>query len=313
MLVAGPNLTTDRTLTLDELRPGEVVRFSSARIIPGGKGVNLARVAAALDHRTTLIALAPGRTGRAVVELICDEGLEVVAVPTEGEVRAASLIIERDGRVTVLNEPGPPITAAHWDTYEKRVADRLEGHGYLICTGSTPPGSPPDSYGRLVSLARRNSVRVVVDAAGDSLAAALEAGPDLVTPNLAEAEELVHGSGEHAVDLRGSEIRERGLDSAKELVHRGASAAAVTAGGEGVGIASGSRAWWLDAPPVEVRNPIGAGDSFLAGLVSALEDGIVLTDALKNGLAAAGASVETELPGSVDPKRVRELLRLMHL
>jgi 1-phosphofructokinase family hexose kinase len=311
MFVAGPNLTTDRILTIDELRPGEVLRFNSARVIPGGKGVNLARVAAALRRHATLVAFAPGRTGRAVVELIREEGLDVVDVPTDGEVRAASLIVETNGRITVLNEPGPRITPERWAAYESTVVRALEGHGFLICLGSAPPGSPPDAYARLVRSAREQGVRVAVDASGELLAATLQAGPDLVTPNLAEAEDVLHGRGTHAVDLRGPEVPERALTAAGQLVGRGALTAVVTAGGAGVAVATESRSWWRDAPRVEARNPIGAGDSFLAGLVGGLEAGSDLEGALRIGLAAAAASVETELPGSVDPERLRELVALM--
>ena len=45
MLIAGPNLTLDRTLTIAELRPGEVLRFEHAVTTAGGKGVNVARAA----------------------------------------------------------------------------------------------------------------------------------------------------------------------------------------------------------------------------------------------------------------------------
>jgi 1-phosphofructokinase family hexose kinase len=190
VIIAGPNLTLDRMLRIDELRPGEVLRFSEATIAPGGKGVNVARVCRTLGFPAVLVALAPGRTGRAVVELLQDEGVELDAVPTGGEARAASIVLERSGRVTVLNEPGPTIGGEDWRAFEAAVAVRLSGHRFLVCIGSTPPGSPSDAYGRLVRLARERGVSSLVDASGESLANALEAGPELVTPNLAEAAAL---------------------------------------------------------------------------------------------------------------------------
>src|SRR5687768_13817981 len=127
MLIAGPNLTIDRTLTLDQLRPGDVLRFSSAVITPGGKGVNVARTAQALGTRATLFGFAPGRTGAAVIELLADEGHDVVPVAVGGEVRSAAIVLERSGRVTVMNEPGPRLGAGDWDRFEAAVAARLEG------------------------------------------------------------------------------------------------------------------------------------------------------------------------------------------
>jgi 1-phosphofructokinase family hexose kinase len=307
MLIAGPNLTTDRTLTIDELRPGEVLRFSTATITPGGKGVNVARVARALGFHATLVALAPGRTGRAVVELLADEGLEVLSVETGGEVRAASVILEESGRVTVLNEPGPAVAEREWEGYERTVETNLSGHGFLVCIGSLPPGSPPDAYARLVRLARSRGVRALVDAAGVQLAAALEAGPELATPNLAEAEGVLLGTESLPVDDRTPNVRPRALDAASELLARGAGTAVVTAGAAGVAVATASERRWVEAPHVEVRNPIGAGDSLVAGLVGTLERGGDLDRAASIGLAVAAASVETEVAGVVDPERVRAL------
>ena len=88
----------------------------------------------------------------------------------------------------MLNEPGPAVTEDEWSAYERAIEARLGAHRVLVCSGSVPPGSPPDAYGRLVALARAAGVASVVDAAGETLLRALDAAPDLVTPNLGEAE-----------------------------------------------------------------------------------------------------------------------------
>jgi 1-phosphofructokinase family hexose kinase len=307
MLIAGPNLTTDRTLRIDELRPGEVLRFSTATITPGGKGVNVARVASAMGFPAVLVALAPGRTGTAVAELLGDEGLHIVPVRTGGEVRAASVILENSGRVTVLNEPGPAVASGEWDAYERAVETNMSGHEFLVCIGSLPPASPLDAYARLVRLARSRGLRALVDASGAQLAAALEAGPDMTTPNLAEVEGMLAGTESLPVDDSSPGVRSRALDAGSELIARGAQTALVTVGAAGVAVVASSERWWVEAPHVEGRNPIGAGDSLVAGLVGALEQGPDLDEALRTGVAAAAASVETEIAGVVDPERVREL------
>jgi 1-phosphofructokinase family hexose kinase len=307
VLIAGPNLTLDRVLRIDELRPGEVLRFSDATIAPGGKGVNVARVARVMGFPAVLVATAPGRTGLAAVELLGDEGLAVAAVPVEGEVRAASIVVERSGRITVLNEPGPTITAEDWEAYEEAIDKHLAGHAWLVCIGSTSPGSPADAYGRLVRMARSRGAGTLVDAAGPVLAAALEEGPDLVTPSLAEAEGVLHGTAVQPAAERSPEEHDRAMRAAGALVERGAGSALVTVA-SGVAVEGRSGGFWVDAPAAEVRNPIGAGDSLVGGLVGSLERGEEFRAALRLGVAAAAASVETDLPGSVDATRVRALI-----
>lgn len=306
MLIAGPNLTIDRTIRLDELRPGEVLRAREAHVGPGGKGVNVARAAAALGHPAELVAFLPqGRSGDAVGAWLTDAGVAVHAVPVPGEVRSAAIMLESNGRTTVLNEPGPPAGEDAWRSYVGRVQARLAGHRVVVCSGSTPPASPADAYARIVRFAAAAGATAIVDATGPTLGEAIAAGADLVTPNLAEAEELIVGSGDHSVDSTARELEQRARACAGELVARGAGSALVTAGAGGLALAAGGEVRWLPAPRAEVRNPVGAGDALVAGLARALEDGEPLPAAVRAGMAAAAASVEELLPGRLDPARVR--------
>ena len=191
MLIAGPNLTIDRTATLPELRPGEVLRFERIVVTPGGKGLNVARAARALGVEALLVGFVPGETGRAGAGMIGREGVALRAVPCGGELRSTAIVMERGGRTTVLNEPGPRISADEWAAYEAAIADEIAGHGVLVCSGSVPPGSPVDAYARLTAVAAGAGRRCVVDAAGTTLARALAAHPDVVCPNVIEAEEAL--------------------------------------------------------------------------------------------------------------------------
>ena len=84
MLIAGPNPTIDRTLTIAELRPGEVLRFERVAITPGGKGLNVARAARALGEPAVLVSFVPGHTGRAGAAMVAAEGIELRGVPSPG-------------------------------------------------------------------------------------------------------------------------------------------------------------------------------------------------------------------------------------
>ena len=311
MLIAGPNLTIDRTLAIDELRPGEVLRFDDVAVTPGGKGVNVARVARALNAPAVLVGFTPGRTGQAAAGLLADEGLDVEAVPVGGELRSTAVVLERSGRVTVMNEPGPPLGERDWERYERAVAARLSDHAVLACSGSTPPGAPEDGYARLVLLARERGAVALVDANGPPLATALGVRPDLATPNLAEAEGLLLGRADETVEAGDpADVRQRAVVAAAGLVARGARTAIVSAGAAGAAVlVAGGEPRWHPAPRVEVRNPIGAGDALVGGLCAALERGEPLGKAVASGLATAAASVETAKAGAIDPSRPEELAR----
>jgi 1-phosphofructokinase family hexose kinase len=311
VVIAGPNLTIDRTLAIAELRPGEVLRFSRAVVTPGGKGVNVARLARSLDADAVLVGFVPGRTGAAAAGLLEDEGVSLRGVAVGGEIRSTAVVLEEGGRVTVFNEPGPSLAAGDWDRFEATVAEALSGARVLACSGSLPPGAPDDAYARLVALARARGALSIVDVAGPQLAAALAAGADVVTPNLAEAEGLLHGRADETVEAGDVAIvRSRAGAAAGELVARGAGAAVVTAAAAGAAVAWADGSQWLAAPRVAaVRNPIGAGDALVGGLAVALERGEEFASAVAFGVACGAASVETETAGVVDAGRVGEMRR----
>jgi fructose-1-phosphate kinase PfkB-like protein len=219
------------------------------------------------------------------------------------------VILERSGRVTVFNEPGPALAPGDWERFEAEVTNALEGQVVLACSGSLPPAAPLDGYARLVGLAHARGALAVVDVGGAPLDAALAAGADVVTPNLAEAEGLLHGRADETVEAGDVEVvRARGVAAARALVARGARRAVVTAAEAGAAVADGDEAWWVAASTVgEVVNPIGAGDALVGGLALALERGEQFAAAVAVGMATGAASVETDVAGVVVPSRVAEL------
>jgi 1-phosphofructokinase family hexose kinase len=309
MLIAGPNLTLDRTLTIAELRPGEVLRFEHAVTTAGGKGVNVARAALALGAPAVLVGLLPGHTGAAAAAMLAEERLSVCGIAVGGEIRSAAIVLERSGRVTVMNEPGPELRPEDWERYESAIGERVGEHDVLACSGSLPPGAPADAYARLAGLAADAGAIAIVDVTGDHLAAAVAAGAGVVTPNIAEAEGLLHGRADETVEAGDPAlVRARAEAAAAELVARGARRAVVTAAAAGAGVADGERVGWIPAPRASVRNPVGAGDALVGGLGTALERGEPFGRAVAHGVAAAAASVETERAGTLDPDRAAALL-----
>jgi 1-phosphofructokinase family hexose kinase len=305
MLVLGANLALDRTLRIARLVPGHVQRPESAVATAGGKSVNVLRAVAAHGVGATLVANLPGRAGGLLAELLHDEGHDVVPVRTAGEARTAVIILEADGRVTVLNEPGPELSPSDAAALLAALATALAagldapaaGPRVLVASGSLPPGAADDTYARVVELGHRNHRLVVVDAARDALAGALAARPDVVSPNLAEAESVLWGHPD-----------ESALDAATALRERGARAALVSAGRHGLAGADAAGAFWLPAARVGEVNPVGAGDALVGGLAVGLEAGLPLREAAAVGVATAAASVAHPLAGGVEPAVLRSLL-----
>lgn len=308
-LIASPNLTVDRTVRLARLEPGAVLRPDRAVVTAGSKGLNVARVLAALGARGVLVGFVPHDDLALARRLFGREPVDLVEVPVPGALRVASIYLEDDGRTTVLNEPGPDVGPEDWRRFEAAVDAGLGtgAHRWLGCSGSLPPGAPVDAYGRLTDIARDRGMGAVVDAARDVLAATLAYEPDLVTPNLAEAEAALGWAHGESVDELGPDVEQRTVLAARALCESGARRAVVTAGAAGAAFGDRDRIRWLSGVEVSVVNPIGAGDSLVGGLLHALEAGQDPVHAVARGLAAATASCEQALAGGVDPARVDEL------
>ncbi|MFG1922139.1 1-phosphofructokinase family hexose kinase [Cryptosporangium sp. NPDC048952] len=313
MLIGNPNLAIDRLVTLAEIVPGAVMRSRRTELSPGGKGVNVARVLRAHGVQAPLLGLLCTGDGAMLAGLLADEGANLVAVPTPGTVRQALVFRESAaGRVTVVNEPGDPVPAIAWHAYCEAAAARLSDGDLFTVSGSLPTGVPVEGYRQLVELAHAAGAVIVVDAAPAALAAALPAGPDLVTPNLEEAEATLSGAPVDVLPIPdGADVRERAEAAALSLLEAGARRAVVTAGAAGSAFATGSSAAWIPTVPVRVVSAVGAGDSFVGGLAlellaRGLDDDAWLP-AVVRGVATASASCETPLAGGVDPARAEEL------
>ena len=267
--------------------------------------MNVARALRHMNRESRVIGLAGGRTGEAVVGLLRDEGVALVAVDSPGETRSCLSVIS-DGSMTVFNESGPRIDDVVWSRYEAAVLETLGDGDLFVCSGSFQPGTPDDAAARLVAGARERGCLTVCDTSRAHLARTLAARPDVIKPNLHEALGVLGEADDEPVEA-GAGALHRARDAALRLLERGPRIVIVSAGEAGLVYATEGRAHLVEAPRVEVLNPVGAGDCLVAGVVLELARGASLGDAVASGTAMGAAGCETFAAGSVDPERVGEL------
>lgn len=306
ILIACPNLSLDRTIAVDALKRGHVHRSTASDARGGGKGVNVARALKALGLSAEVVVISAGRTGEAVMAMLGDEGLQAESVWGSGETRAC-LTVLCDRSITVFNESGPCVAPQVWTAFEAEVARRLESTTILAVSGSFPPGSPDDGAARLVRAAHEVGAFTICDTSRAQLAGALGAGPRVITPNLAEAEGVLHGDTAESVDISGDALQ-RGRRAAEQLLDEGPGAVVVTLGAAGAILATHDGTHELPGPEVVVRNPVGAGDCLVAGLAAGEIAGRGVAESTRRGCAMAAASCETFAAGVLDPSRYLELL-----
>jgi 1-phosphofructokinase family hexose kinase len=298
------NAAIDRTLAVPNFHVGRRHRAVEQTAVAGGKGVNVARALKALGRPVLATGTAGGGTGGRIIELLDEEGITNDFVRIQEESRMSTAVIDpTDGVTTEINERGPALSNAERERVVERILYLAQGAQIVVLCGSLPRGVPVELYGQLVEDLKRMNVTTVLDTEGEPLRVGTRSGPDLVTPNLIEAEELV--GHEFADD-------EDRLNGVREIVALGARDAVITYEAGCVALLGGDSAervaYRVSVEPREPLSPVGAGDAFLAGYVAGLYEGRAAEDCLRFATACGAESVRHVGAGVIDPREVERLL-----
>ncbi|MER0246734.1 1-phosphofructokinase family hexose kinase [Streptomyces sp. HSW2009] len=290
------NAALDITYRVPRLRAHHSHRVSEVIERPGGKGLNVARVLAALDHPSIATGLVGGATGAAVRDQLgAYPGVSDAFVTVAGTTRRTVGVVDAaSGDTTQLNEPGPQVTPAEWAAFAARYTELVDGVTAVALCGSLPPGVPVGAYAQLIRTARTAGVPVLLDTSGEPLRRGIAARPDVVKPN---AEELAA--------LTGSTEPVR---AARDARRRGAHAVAASLGPDGLLAVTADGAWRASPPGRIAGNPTGAGDSAVAGLLSGLAEGLPWPERLARAVALSAATVRAPVAGEFDAATYAELL-----
>ncbi|GHE32383.1 1-phosphofructokinase [Streptomyces capitiformicae] len=289
------NTALDITHRVRDLRPHTTHRVTEVTERPGGKGLNVARVLAALGHEVTVTGFVGGATGRSLQEQLARiPGVVDALVPIGGSTRRTIAVVDATGDTTQLNEPGPLIAPAEWLAFQEAYEHLLRSASAVALCGSLPPGIPVGAYAILIRTARTLAVPVLLDTSGEPLRRGLAARPDIVKPS---AEELAELTGSHEPSRATRDARRRGAQSV-----------VASLGPDGL-LAHTPEGHWRATPPHHFHgNPTGAGDSAVAGLLSALVQHLPWPTRLTHAVALSAATVVTPAAGEFDHEVYEQLL-----
>jgi 1-phosphofructokinase len=292
------NPSVDRTVEVERLARGEVMRALGVRVDPGGKGINVSRALATHGWPTRAVVTVGGAEGEHLIALLRDTGIEIVPVRIQGAIRSNITVVEPDGTTTKFNEPGAQLSAEELNAVFAAVRDAVESADWLVVSGSLPPGTPAGVYGDLVRSLAGSGIRVAVDTSGLALEAVLAAGPTLVKPNRDELAEVTGRPLRTITDV---------TEAAGRLRDLGAGAVLASLGEEGAVLVDNEGAIHGRTPPLPPVSSVGAGDAMLAGFLAGGGRGPdALIEALAWGAAAArqpGSGMPS--PADIDRAAVR--------
>jgi 1-phosphofructokinase family hexose kinase len=302
------NTAIDKTLAVPNFRLGRRHRTVEQTTMPGGKGVNVARVLKTLGQPVIATGLAGGATGTRIVEQLTQLSVLSDFVRIREESRTNTAVIDpTTGEQTEINERGPSVAEHEIELFVDKLLYLAKGASWCVFAGSLPRDVDIDLYSRLIREVRRLGVVCVVDTEGDPLRRAVRAEPDVISPNVLEAEELVghefNDAEDHCIAVR-------------EMVGLGAREAIMTmpdgcyAMTRHADPSAGQGLYRVQVPSgaVEPRATVGSGDAFLAGYVAARYNGRATEEALIHGVACGAESTQHLGAGLIDPVQVERLV-----
>ena len=297
------NPAVDISTSVAVVQPAHKLRCTAPRRDPGGGGINVARVATRFGADVLAVFAAGGLIGQHLKELVDREGIRNLPIPIRGDTREDLAVFESEtGQQYRFVLPGPAFAESEWRACLDVLASPDTKSRFLVASGSLPPGVPDDFYARVVKAMRGTGdkdAKIIIDTSGTPLKRALDAGVYLIKPNLREMRELTGQSMGCESDC---------ISACRELVEAGhAEVVALTLGHYGAMLVTRDLALRADPLPIKPVSTVGAGDSFLAALVTRLATGHDLQDAFRYAVAAGSAALlapGTELARPEDVERL---------
>ena len=280
------NPAIDYTVSVPEFESGRVNIAEAGRRDAGGKGINAASVTSQYRLETAVTGFLGTGNSRIFIEHFEKFRLHDRFIYIDGPTREGIKITDPKRQITTdINFPGFTITPGHLDQFRKTFSAVISEYDYVILSGSIPLNVPDDIYAELAEKASAAGVFCVVDTSGEPLRLAVESGfTDLIKPNL---EELAGAFGTVGTDLT-EELTSHILSKVGMI--------ALTLGEKGSRLYTADGVYDATAPEVNAVSTVGAGDSFLAGLVTGFAQGQSAPEALK--LAAATAASKLTKAGA---------------
>jgi 1-phosphofructokinase/tagatose 6-phosphate kinase len=302
------NTAIDKTLAVPNFRLGRRHRTVEQTTMPGGKGVNVARVLKTLGAPVIATGLAGGATGTRIVDQLTQLSVLSDFVRIREESRTNTAVIDpTTGEQTEINERGPSVSEQEIELFVDKLLYLAKGASMCVFAGSLPRNVDVDVYAGLIRELKRLDVETVVDTDGDPLRRAVRAEPGVISPNVLEAEELVghefNDEEDHCIAVR--EMAELGAHEAIMTAPDGCYAHVVP---KDPGLSPSLYRLRVRHGAVEPHATVGSGDAFLAGFVAARYNGRSTEECLVYGVACGAESTRHLGAGLIDPGQVARLL-----
>ncbi|MEG0313732.1 MAG: 1-phosphofructokinase [Erysipelotrichaceae bacterium] len=277
------NPSLDYVTFVKDFNEGEVNRSYLDATYPGGKGINVSTILSRLGVDNIALGFLAGFSGKEVETLVNKRGIKNDFIYLEDG--ATRINVKLKAHVeSEINAVGPTIKDEEFNDLLKKLSTINSGD-ILVLAGSVPACLSDSTYANIMNSLKNNEIKFIIDATSKLMSSALIYHPYLIKPNLEELSEMVDKILHSTEDV---------IDAAKEMQSKGAQNVLVSLGSSGaILVTSDNQVFESVAPCGQLVNSTGAGDSMLAGFISAILDGANYQDALTFSVSCGSATAFT--------------------
>ncbi|QZK91605.1 1-phosphofructokinase family hexose kinase [Flavobacterium sp. CHNK8] len=279
------NPSLDKSTHFTGLIAEQKIRCNKPRYDAGGGGINVSKAIAKLGGTSTCIFTSGGSSGEMLEELIAKENLESNVLRTKNWTRENFIAFDNTSQSQYrFGFPGNELLEDEKNTILQKIKDLKTD--FLVISGSLNEGLPSSFYQEIAQIAKASNIKVIVDTSGEPLKKVLETGVYLIKPNIGELAKLI---GVDRLEL--PEVEK----AAKQLIeNKSAEIVVVSLGADGAVLVTQDETHFVQAPKVEKKSTVGAGDSMVGGMVWALSQNKTFEEVIRWGVACGTAATMNE-------------------
>lgn len=279
------NPAIDKTVDIEKMERGGLNRIQHVELDAGGKGINVSKTIKTLGGASLATGFLGGKAGQTIEGVLKEWDIPTDFVYVEGETRTNLKVVEKQGDVTELNEPGPEVNEAQVEELLAKLESYANEDTLFVLAGSIPKGVDKNIYGVITERVHAKGAKVLMDADGELFVQALKAKPDMIKPNRVELE-AYYKMEQEATE---SELVEMG----RKLLNGGSEFAAISMGKEGALFLTADRTVRCRGLKVKAHSTVGAGDAMVAALAYSWDQKLDVDDRIRLGVATSAGAVTT--------------------
>ncbi|HEM6289020.1 TPA: tagatose-6-phosphate kinase [Streptococcus suis] len=294
------NPSVDIAYQLDTFHLDTVNRVEKVQKTAGGKGLNVTRVLKQIGEDVVATGFIGGEIGSYVKKQLTRKDIKNSFVEIGSETRNCIAVLH-DGKQTEILEQGPTIQEHEALNFIEHLEIILNNVDVVVISGSLPKGLASNYYVKIIELCKKRGVAVVLDCSGEALKNVLESQqkPTVIKPNTEELSQLI---GKEVTD----DIQELKSVLSGQLF-QGIDWIVVSLGAQGAFAKHNDKFYRVRIPKIKVVNPVGSGDSTVAGIAAGLVHALPEAELLKNANVLGMLNAQEEQTGFVNLENAESL------